>query len=102
MSSSRKARNGPPVDELVGRIEVAVAALLAKGDVSVVSEQATQQLLLTAVKLYVAKRGDDAALLPFSGSDITATDVVITASEMLKAVRVEVFELGLWNTWSRA
>jgi hypothetical protein len=30
----------------------------------------------------------------------TATDVVVTVSAMLDGAGVELFELGLWQTWS--
>jgi len=30
---------------------------------------------------------------------VTATDVMVTVSAMLKAVNVQVFELGMWQSW---
>ena len=31
---------------------------------------------------------------------ITATDAVVTTTAILKAVNVQLFELGMWQAWS--
>jgi hypothetical protein len=31
---------------------------------------------------------------------VTATDAVVTITAMLKAVNVQLFELGMWQAWS--
>ena len=33
-------------------------------------------------------------------SGVTATDVMTTASGLLRAVNLAVFELGMWQSWS--
>lgn len=35
-----------------------------------------------------------------AGSNITATDVMVTVTAMLKAVNLQVFELGMWQAWT--
>lgn len=65
-----------------------------------------QRLLALAVRLYAARAIDlrsegDARLEAFPvGSEISATEVMTTASAMLKAVNVQVFELGMYRAWA--
>ena len=46
----------------------------------------------------VAER--DGVLPAFPADAVTATDVMITATAMLKAVNLQLFELGMWQAWS--
>ena len=46
----------------------------------------------------VAERDD--ALPAFPADAVTATDVMVTATAMLKAVNLQIFELGMWQAWS--
>jgi hypothetical protein len=66
-----------------------------------VSEAEIQKQLTAAVKLYVAKREAGADFSPFEPDAVTATDVAVVATSMLKAVQLEVFELTLWSAWGR-
>ena len=34
------------------------------------------------------------------GAEVTATDAVVTTTAILKAVNVQLFELGMWQAWS--
>src|SRR5690554_1258631 len=59
-----------------------------------------QAMLAAAVRAYAA-RAEMREIAPFpEGSAVTATDVVITATEFLKAVQLQPFELGMWQAWS--
>ena len=41
------------------------------------------------------------ARCPHSQPDaVTATEVMVTVTAMLKAVNLQVFELGMWQAWS--
>ena len=75
----------------------AVTALLAAGKSDAVSEADVQTLMIVAIKLYVAQREAGADFLPFGEQDVTATEVLVSAGAMLKAARLEVFELTMWN-----
>ena len=59
-----------------------------------------QQAFADAVRLYAARAAerDIAAFPPDAG--VTATDVMIAVTAMLKAVNVQVFELGMWQSWA--
>jgi hypothetical protein len=62
----------------------------------------TMRLLMTAlVKIYAAKfdEGQRPALLAADG-DVSATAVLVTTSALMKASHLEIFELGMWQSWS--
>ena len=61
-----------------------------------------QALLARAVKLYAERAAATDTPLPAFPEDaqVTATDAVVTITAMLKAVNVQLFELGMWQAWS--
>lgn len=64
------------------------------------SDAEIQARLAEAVRLY-AERAADGALAPFPvQAPMTATDVMIATTAMLKAVNVQIFELGMWQAWA--
>jgi hypothetical protein len=69
---------------------------------NLLSDGEIQTLLARAVRLYaerVAARDEPLAAFP-PGELITATDAVVTTTAILKAVNVQLFELGMWQAWS--
>jgi hypothetical protein len=66
------------------------------------SDAEIQAMFAQAVRLYAERAAErDGILAAFPpGADVTATDVTVAASAMLKAVNLQVFELGLWQAWS--
>jgi hypothetical protein len=83
---------------------VRVAAVLERsivdGKLDMVSAEALQKLLAAACRLYTARieAGEQLATVP--KNSISATDVMVTASGLLKAVDLAVFELGMWQSWT--
>jgi hypothetical protein len=74
------------------------ARLDAGGDA--IDDAALQDLMGVAVRLYaerVERAGDMAVVKP---STINATDALVTTTALLRAVNVQVFELGLWQAWA--
>ena len=66
------------------------------------SDADIQAMLAQAVRLYadrVAEREGALAAFP-AGAQVTATEVMVTVSAMLKAVNLQVFELGMWQAWT--
>jgi len=61
-----------------------------------------QSGLAQAVRSYAARAAEsDSALSAFpADAQITATEVIVTVTAMLKAVNLQVFELGMWQAWS--
>ena len=58
-------------------------------------------LMAAVCKTYAAQieAGEQLLPLPQRGG-ATATDVMITASGLLKAANLAVFELGMWQSWT--
>ena len=65
------------------------------------SDADIQSTLARAVKLYAerAQQGNAPSAFP-DGAPVTATEVMVTVTAMLKAVNLQVFELGMWQAWS--
>jgi hypothetical protein len=84
---------------------LAVAAALEHGlaasDISQLQPHALQKLMSALCRYYGAQVENDTheALLG-SGSLVTATDVMVVCGALLKAVDLQVFELGMWQAWS--
>lgn len=66
------------------------------------SDDEIQALLARAVKAYAERVAtNDTPLDAFpADAGITATDAVVTTTAILKAVNVQLFELGMWQAWS--
>ncbi|MGA7680299.1 MAG: hypothetical protein WCA54_08985 [Pseudolabrys sp.] len=65
------------------------------------SDTDIQSMLAKAVRLYAERAGEQEGALPAFASDAaTATEVMVTVTAMLKAVNLQVFELGMWQAWS--
>jgi hypothetical protein len=65
------------------------------------SDAEIQHMLAKAVRLFAERSVErDGALPAFSTDAATATEVMVTVTAMLKAVNLQVFELGMWQAWS--
>lgn len=65
------------------------------------SDAEIQEMLANAVRLYAERASErDGALPAFAPDAATATDVMVTVTAMLKAVNLQIFELGMWQAWS--
>ena len=74
---------------------------LADGRVDLLTPQALQALMAAACKAYAAQveAGNPmAALAP--RTTVTPTEVMVTASGLLRATNLAVFELGMWQSWT--
>lgn len=86
-------------------IESAAATALAvaeqalrDGTTDKISDETVQKLLTAGSRLFASKiELEERDFLPFTSSEAcTATDVVTTVSEMLRAVNLNVFDLAMW------
>jgi hypothetical protein len=65
------------------------------------SDSDIQHMLAKAVRLYAERAAErDGALPAFTAEAVTATDVMVTVTAMLKATNLQIFELGMWQAWS--
>ncbi len=83
------------------RLAAEIRTALARGQLEVLSPEALQALMAAICRLYSAQAEAGAShelLGPRSG--VTATDAMVVASGLLKAVNLAVFELGMWQSWT--
>ena len=60
-----------------------------------------QDMLAKSVRFYAERAAErDGALPAFAQDAVTATEVMGAVTAMLKAVNLQVFELGMWQAWS--
>lgn len=92
---------GDSIETLAAATARAVDRRVADGAVEDVPLESAQELLCAAVRLYGAKADGTETVAAFPpGVDVTATDVARTATAMLTAAQLEVFELGMWQVWN--
>jgi len=96
----------PEVDSAEAAQAIFKAALEAveAGETQRFSEETVQKLMTAAVKLFAAKvEQEDRFFSPLLGPGevVTPTDVVVTVSEILRAVNLNTFDLAMWFNRSR-
>jgi hypothetical protein len=65
------------------------------------SDADIQAMLAKSVRLYAERAAEREGGLPaFAPDAATATEVMVTVTAMLRAVNLQVFELGMWQAWS--
>ena len=76
--------------------------IAALGDGRALDDGDVQALLAAAVRIYAERaEAHDEALPAFPpDAGITATQAMLAVTAILKAVNVQVFELGMWQAWS--
>ena len=83
------------------RLAAEIERALAGGQRDLLSDEALQALMAAVCKVYGARveAGEQLLPLPERGG-ATATDVMVTASGLLKSANLAVFELGMWQSWT--
>lgn len=66
------------------------------------SDEQIQRGLTALAKIYTVHYQVGGRYAPFTGGrGLPPTVAMVMATQMLKAVNVELFELGMWQAWSR-
>ena len=66
-----------------------------------ISEEAMQALMSTLCRVYAAQVENGSKYTPIpEGQVVSPTGVMVTASGLLKAANLAVFELGMWQSWT--
>jgi hypothetical protein len=73
---------------------------LAAGATDMLSEEALQALMAAACNLYSAQVEAGQQHLPLKPLGVPPTAVMSTASGILRAANLAVFELGMWQSWT--
>ena len=82
--------------KLAGEIEKA----FKKSD-DAISAEAMQTLMSALCRVYSAQVENGANYTPIpEGQVVSPTGVMVTASGLLKAANLAVFELGMWQSWT--
>jgi hypothetical protein len=83
--------------DLVASLEVAVAT----GCAGALPDEPMRQLMTALIKVHAVKfdEGQRPALIDMHGG-VSATAVLVATSALMKAANLEIFELGMWQSWS--
>ncbi len=82
------------------RLAATLERCIADDKLDTVSAQALQKLMAAVCRVYTARAQAGEQFTPVPRNSISATDVMITASGLLKAADLAVFELGMWQNWT--
>ena len=90
--------NGASVE--AKRVAATLQRSIVDGNLDVVAADALQALIAAACRVYTARREAGEDIAPVAKNSISATDVMVTASGLLRAADLAVFELGMWQNWT--
>jgi hypothetical protein len=82
-------------------LAMSLDAAIAAGEAGSFPDDALRELMAALVKIYSTKfdEGQRPALIdPDSG--VSATAILMTTSALMKSSNLEIFELGMWQSWS--
>jgi hypothetical protein len=90
---------GPGTADLAACLAQAAAGLAAAvAEPDRVPDDALKNLICQAVRLYAVKAETGlASPFPPSGGGVSADDVMITATDMMHALNLQLFELSMWQ-----
>ncbi|HTV37294.1 MAG TPA: hypothetical protein VMF12_12760 [Xanthobacteraceae bacterium] len=101
-----RAQAKPKVEVVEGasadakRLAAVLESGIVDGKLDLVSAEALQKLIAAACRVYTARVESGESIVPVPRNSLTATDVMVTASGLLKAADLAVFELGMWQSWT--
>ncbi len=83
------------------KLAAEIDSALARGDIELLSPDAVQTLMAAVCRTYSTQVESGGKYLPLpDGSRVTSTDVMVTASGLLRSANLAVFELGMWQSWT--
>ena len=90
--------NGVSADAI--RLAAEIEKAFAKSD-DAISQEAMQKLMGALCRVYAAQVEAGAKYTPIEeGQVVSPTGVMLTASGLLRAANLAVFELGMWQSWT--
>jgi phage I-like protein len=95
------AADAATVSAQATRLAADIERSLADGRLDLLAPEALQALMAAACKAYAAQieAGNPMAALA-QRTTVTPTEVMVTASGLLRATNLAVFELGMWQSWT--
>jgi hypothetical protein len=98
VAAKPKVDNGPSIDAI--KLAKEIERAFKKSD-QALSEEAMQTLMNVLCRVYSAQVESGARYTPISeGQVVSPTAVMVTASGLLRAANLAVFELGMWQSWT--
>ncbi len=97
MSSPKPMARKPDVSADAKRLAAAIERGIVDGRLDLVTTDALQALLAAACRVYTARIEAGDRFAPVAKNAVSATDVMVTASGLLRAADLAVFELGMWQ-----
>ena len=88
----------PAASAAAEQLAADIQRALHAGDHEVLSHEVLQKLMTAACRLYSAQVEAGSQALPVG--EVTPTDIMVTASGLMKAGNLAVFELGMWQSWT--
>jgi hypothetical protein len=83
------------------RLAADLERALAEGRTDELTPEALQALVAAACRIYSARIEAGEKFMPLpERSQVMDTDVMVMASALLRAVNLQVFELGMWQSWT--
>jgi hypothetical protein len=82
------------------KVAAAIERSIVDGKLDLISADALQKLVAAAARVYTARVEAGERFNPVPKNSISATDVMVTASGLLRAADLAVFELGMWQSWT--
>jgi hypothetical protein len=98
LKPTEPAGNGASAD--ANKLAAVLERGIVDGKLDMVSAEALQKLIAAACRVYTARLEAGEQFMPIPKNSISATDVMVTASGLLKAADLAVFELGMWQSWT--
>ena len=95
------AGNGGATSDEATRLAAEIERALAAGKLDTLTPQALHALMSACCKTYATRieAGEDLLPIP-QRSTVSPTEVMVTASGLLRAANLAVFELGMWQSWT--
>ena len=90
--------NGTSVE--AKRLAATLERSIVDGKLDAVTVDALQTLIAAACRVYSARTEAGEQFAPVPKNSISATDVMVTASGLLRSADLAVFELGMWQSWT--
>ena len=82
------------------RVTAAMERGVADGKLDTLPAETLQALIAAACRLYAARHEAGEQFPPVAKNALAATDVMVTASGLLRAADLAAFELGMWQGWT--
>jgi hypothetical protein len=93
--------NGAAASATATRLAAEVERGLKSGRADVLTPEAVQALMAAVCKTYTAQLEAGGDFMPLGQrSGVTPTQIMLTASKLLRAGNLQVFELGMWQSWT--